>query len=105
MVKVTFSLEQAKNTRGGVEIQLYSFLNLAVRWWWVVNAMPLPIYPAGKTWCPLYMRLGGPQGLSGWVWKILSPVGFNPRTVQSIVSRYTEWNELSWPTNHSLQCR
>jgi len=27
---------------------------------------------------PFYMRLGGPQGQSGWVWKILHPPGFNP---------------------------
>ena len=29
----------------------------------------------GKTRCPLYRRLGGPQGRSGWVRKISSPTG------------------------------
>jgi len=38
--------------------------------------------PLGKTQYPLYMRLGGPQGRSGQVWKISPPPGFDPRTVQ-----------------------
>jgi hypothetical protein len=35
--------------------------------------------------------LGGPQGRSGRVRKILPPPGFDPRTVQPLASRYTEW--------------
>jgi len=46
--------------------------------------------PPGKTQYPLYRRLGGPQGQSGWVWKISPPTGFNPRTVQPVVSHYTD---------------
>jgi len=49
--------------------------------------------PPGKTWYPLYRRLGGPQGQSAEVWKILPPPGFNPRTVQPIASRYTNYIE------------
>ena len=45
----------------------------------------------GKTRYPLYMRLGGPQGRSGRVWKISLPAGFDPRTVQPVASRYTDW--------------
>jgi hypothetical protein len=45
----------------------------------------------GKTWYPLFRRLGGPQGRSGQAWKISSPPGFDPRTVQPVVSRYTDW--------------
>jgi hypothetical protein len=37
---------------------------------------------------PVPLRLGGPQGWSGRAWKILSPPGFNPRTVQPVASRY-----------------
>jgi hypothetical protein len=40
--------------------------------------------PPGKTRYPLYRRLGGPQGWSGQVRKILPPPGFDPRTVQSV---------------------
>jgi len=39
----------------------------------------------------LYRRLGGPQGRSGQVRKILSPPGFDPRTVQPVASRYTDY--------------
>ena len=47
--------------------------------------------PPGKTRYPLYRRLGGPQGLSGQVRKISPPPGVDPRTVQPVVSRYTDW--------------
>jgi hypothetical protein len=54
-------------------------------------------FTAGKeTRYPLYRRLGGPQGQSGWVRKISPPPGFDPRTVQPVESRYTE---LSRPIN------
>ena len=45
----------------------------------------------GKTRYPLYRRMGGPQGRSGRVWKISPPPGFDPRTVQPVASRYTDW--------------
>jgi hypothetical protein len=47
--------------------------------------------PPGKTRYPLYRRLGGPQGRSGQVWKISPPPEFDPRTVQPVASRYTDW--------------
>ena len=40
---------------------------------------------------PLYRRLGGSQGRSGQVRKILPTPGFDPRTVQHVVSRYTDY--------------
>ena len=45
----------------------------------------------GKTRYPLYRRLRGPQGRSGQVRKISPPPGFDPRTVQPVASRYTDW--------------
>jgi len=45
--------------------------------------------PSGKTRYPLYRRLGGPQGCSGRVRKILLPPGFDPRPAQPVASRYT----------------
>jgi hypothetical protein len=45
----------------------------------------------GKTRYPSYRRLGGPQGRSGQVRKISPPPGFDPRTVQRVGSRYTNW--------------
>ena len=47
--------------------------------------------PPGKTRHPFYRRLGGPQGWSGQVRKISPPPGFDPRTVQPVASRYTDW--------------
>ena len=53
--------------------------------------------PPGKTRYPLYRKLGGPQGRSGQVRKILTPPGFDPRTVQPVTSRYTYY--VNRPTN------
>jgi len=50
----------------------------------------LAALPSGKTRYPLYRRLGRPQGQSGRVWKLSPPPGFDPQTVQLIVSHYTE---------------
>ena len=47
--------------------------------------------PPGKTRYPLYGRLGGLQGRSGRMRKISPPPGFDPRTVQPVASRYTDW--------------
>ena len=47
--------------------------------------------PGKETRYPLYRRLGGLQGRSGRVREILTPLGFNLRTVQLLVSRYTSW--------------
>ena len=46
--------------------------------------------PAGEP-VPIYRRLGGPQGRSRRVLKISPPPGFDPRTVQPVASRYTDW--------------
>ena len=51
--------------------------------------------PLVKTWYPLYRRLGGPQGRSGQVGKISPQPGFDPRTVQPVASRYTDWAILA----------
>jgi len=47
--------------------------------------------PPGKTQCPLYRRLGGPQGRSGQVRNISPPPGFDPRTAQPVARRYTDY--------------
>ena len=40
---------------------------------------------------PFYWRLGAPQGQSGWVCKISPLLGFDPWTVQTVASCYTNW--------------
>ena len=57
----------------------------------VVSVTPRPLFTPGKTRYPLYRRLGGPHGRSGQVRKISPPTGFDPRTVQPVASRYTDY--------------
>jgi len=52
-------------------------------------ARPGRTLPLGKTRYPLYRRLGGPQGRSGRA-ENLVPTGIRSRTVQPLVSRYTD---------------
>jgi len=54
------------------------------------TARPGHTLPPGKTRYPLYRRLGGPQGRSGRAEKLVS-TGIRSRTVQPVVSRYTDW--------------
>ena len=44
-----------------------------------------------KTRYSLYRMLDGPQGRSGQVRNISSPPGFDPRTVQPLACRYTDY--------------
>jgi len=62
-------------------------------------ARPGRTLPLGKTRYPFYKRLGGPQGRSGRA-ENLVPTGIRSRTVQSVVSRYTDW--ATWPTPSKL---
>ena len=47
--------------------------------------------PPGKTHYPLYRRFDGPQVRSGPVRKISPPPGFDPRAVQPLANRHTDW--------------
>ena len=53
--------------------------------------------PPGETRYPLCRRLGGPQCRSGRMRKISLPPRFDPRTVQPIASRYTDWAITTHP--------
>jgi hypothetical protein len=52
---------------------------------------PGRVLPPGQTRYPFYRTLGGPQGRSVQVRKISPPPGFDPRIVQPVGSRYTDW--------------
>jgi hypothetical protein len=88
---------QAVRPIGGVEVYLYPFMTTVLEGG--EGSVPCPgrSLPLGKTRYPLYRRLGGPQDRSGQVQKISPPLGFNPRTVQPIASRYTDY--ATRPTN------
>ena len=44
-----------------------------------------------ETRYPLYRRMDGLQGRSGWGRKMSPPQGFDPRNIQTVASRYTDW--------------
>ena len=52
---------------------------------------PSHTLPPGNTRYPLYRRLGDPQSRSGHLRKISPQPGFNPQTVQSVASCYTDY--------------
>ena len=51
---------------------------------------PAALLP-GKTRYALYRWLSGSQGRSGRVRKLSPPPGFDPRVVQPVASRYTDY--------------
>ena len=57
----------------------------------VVNATPRPLYPWERDPVPIVQEAGWTQGQ---VWagaeNLASPPAFDPRTVQSVVSGYTD---------------
>jgi hypothetical protein len=87
-VKINFTLEKAIQ---GVEVQIYSLFNLGTRWDGWLKPRPGRFTPEKETHYPLCRKLGGPQGQSGQAWKISPPPGFDPQTVQPIVSCYTNY--------------
>ena len=61
----------------------------------VVNASPRLLYPRERDPVTTVQEIGGggEQGHFGRVLKISSPPpGFEPRTVQPVASRYTDWD-------------
>ena len=85
-----FPLQARLWPRGWVEVELYSFMTTALEGSEGSAARPGRTLPSGKTRYTLYRRLAGPQGRSGRA-ENLAPPGFDPRTVQPVVSRYTDW--------------
>ena len=53
--------------------------------------MPRLFFNPGKDPVPIVQEAGWRQGRSGQVLKILPPPGFDPRTVQPVASRYTDY--------------
>jgi hypothetical protein len=70
-------------------------------WSWWLTSRPgrfTSLHPGKETWYPLYRRLVGPRGRSERVWKIWPLQGFDPRTVQPVASRLTEY---AFPAHYS----
>ena len=85
-----FPLQVRLWPRGWVELWLYSSIPTALEWGEWSAARPGRTLPPEKTRYPLYRRLSGPQGRSGRAENLAAPE-FDPRTVQPVVSRYTDW--------------
>jgi hypothetical protein len=78
----------------GVEVQLHAFFDLGIKWRWVVNFTPRPLYPPVKE--PFDRRLGGSQSHSGrgGEERNSQPLsGLEPLIIQLATHRYT--TELS----------
>jgi hypothetical protein len=58
---------------------------------WVVNATPRPFNPRERPGTHCIGGKVGPQVRSGRVRKISPPLGFDPRIVQPVASRYTDY--------------
>jgi hypothetical protein len=57
---------------------------------WVIGQRDATLPPGNMRYF-LYMRPGVPHGRTGQVRKISPPSGFDPRTVEPLASRYTDW--------------
>jgi hypothetical protein len=88
--KVKWSRYRPVWPRGWVEVELYSSMTAALEGCEWSAARPGRTLPPRKTRCPFYRRLGGPQGRSGRE-ENLVPTGIRSRTIQPVVSRYTDW--------------
>ena len=55
-----------------------------------VSVTPRPLFTPGKDTIPIVQEARCPQGRSGQVRKNPPPSGIDPRTVQPVVSRYTD---------------
>ena len=96
-VKVKVTLVQAlwlctgsTDQRGSRGIALL-FYDHCTRRGWGVSVTPRRLLLPRKTRYPLHRRLGAPQARSGQVRKISPPPGSDPRTVQPVASRYTDY--------------
>ena len=86
----------AQRVGGGIALLFNDRGNRRGEW---SAARPGRTLPPGKTRYPFYRRLGGPQGRSGRAENLVR-TGIRSRTVQPVVSRYTDW--ATRPTVYGL---
>ena len=72
---------------------------------WGVSVTLRPLFTSGKEPVPIVQEAGWTQGRSGQVRKISPPQGFDPRTVQPVASRYTDWAIPAHKVSSSLSQR
>jgi hypothetical protein len=100
------SFYRPRRPLGRVDTLLYSVFRL--EGWEGSASRPGRFLLPGKTQCPLYRRLGGPQCRSGQVRKISLSPGFDSRTVQPVTRRYIDWAiaalQHTLSTENTLKC-
>ena len=100
--KVKYTLVQAlrlwtgRTAHGGSRGIALLFLDHSIRRGRGVSVTLQPLFTPGKDPYPLYRKLFGPQSRSGRVRKFSPQQEFDPRTVEPVTSRYTDW--AAWPT-------
>ena len=67
------------------------FQDLGARGGWVVSSTPRPHFTRGKDPVPIVQEAGWAPGPVWTGGKSRTPPGFDSRTVQPVVSRYTDW--------------
>jgi hypothetical protein len=85
-----------------VNVQLYSFFSLDVRWEKLLTPRPGRFTLEKETRLPLYRRLGGPCDRSERVRKMSPTPGFDFRTVQPVQSWYTDWAIAVYVLTHNF---
>jgi len=65
------------------------FHDRGTRRWWMVSSMPRPHFASGKDPVPILQEAGEAQDRSGQAANLV-PTGIRSRTVQPVVSRYTD---------------
>ena len=58
---------------------------------WGVSVTPRPLFTPGKDPAPIVQEAGWAPGPVWTGAENLAPTGFDPRTLQPVVSRYTDW--------------
>ena len=92
-----------KRTKGGGEVQLCSLFNVGERWAGWSTLRPERFTPGKETRHTLYRKLDGPHDLWGWVRKMSPAPGYDARTVQHVVSRYTELSRATNPEGDNIK--
>jgi len=91
-IRVKFILELAMKAQRGVR-GIAQLFNLGFTLGWVVNATPRPLHPSERDLVSILHEAGwAPGRLWTGAENLATPPGFDPRTVQSVASRRTDYD-------------
>jgi hypothetical protein len=90
-LKVKISRNRLEGPEEGGRGIVLLFLDLGARRGWVVSTTPRPLYPRERPGTHCTGDWMGPKAGLDVCEKSRPPPGFDPRTVQPVASRYTDW--------------